>query len=173
MRVAMEFLSRLERTMKILSVFIIGIILLFSISGCTPVVKTDLKSLNENPEQYQDKEVIVVTDLASVVETPHAYRGRKVELKGYVEYKGFWASNYWNFILKDETGTSIKCFERNYRVDAWLRPVVTVKRAEREKQLLTVVGNVEMGPKIELDWIEYEGEHIDTDLKPRTMLVSH
>ena len=169
----MELSFFLERTMKMLSVFIIRIILLFSISGCTPVVKTDLKSLNENPEQYRDKEVIVVTDLARVVEDPDAYRGRRVELTGYVAYKGFWASNYWNFILKDETGASIKCFERNYRVDAWLRPVVAVRRAEREKQLLNVVGKVEMGPKIELDWIEHEGVHIDTDFKPRTMLVSH
>ena len=50
-----------------------------------------------------------------------------------------------------------------------MRPVIAVRRAEREKQVLTVVGKVEMGPKIELDWIEHEGLHIDTDFKPQTM----
>ena len=49
-----------------------------SASGCTPAVKTDLNTLNQNPEQFQDKEVILVADLASVVETPDTYRGRKV-----------------------------------------------------------------------------------------------
>ena len=159
--------------MKTLTVFMIGTAILLSTSGCTPVVKTDLESFAKNPGRYRDKEVIIVTDLARLVETPDTYLGRKVALKGYVVYKGFWGSNYWNFILKDENGNAIKCFERNYRVDAWLWPVVAVKRAERAKQLLTVVGKVEMGPKIELDWIEYEGMHIDTDLKPRTMPAFH
>jgi len=149
---------------------ILAIAFSLSMLGCAPVVKTDLESLNQNPEKFEGKEVIVATDLASLVESPSRYLGKRVEVQGYVEYKGFWAASYWNFILKDEAGNFTKCFERHYRVDAWMRPVAAVRRAEREKQLLTVVGQVETGPKIELDWIEYEGETIDTDLKPAIMV---
>ena len=45
--------------------------------SCAPMVKTDLKSLQENPEAYKGKKVIVIADIKSVVETPEIFRGQK------------------------------------------------------------------------------------------------
>jgi hypothetical protein len=45
-------------------------------------------------------------------------------------------------------------------------PVMAVRRAERNNEQITVVGKLQMGLEIELDWIEYEGQIIDTDFKP-------
>ena len=141
-------------------------LILFS---CAPMVKTDLKSLNENPEKYKDKRVIVTTDLKSVVDNPKAYRGKKIELTGYVKLDRFDFSgiNGWSFILKDVEGKSVRCYEREYRVNGWIRPEIALRQAEKENKQVTVVGKLEGGLKIELDWIEYEGQHYDTDFKPQ------
>ena len=140
-------------------------LILFS---CAPMVKTDLKSLNENPEKYKGKWVIITTDLKSVVDDPKAYRGKNIELTGYVkldrfDFKGFYG---WSFILKDVEGRSLRCYEREYRVDGWIMPEMALRRAEKESEQVTVVGRLEGGQKIELDWIEYKGQHYNTDYKP-------
>ena len=153
--------------MKKVFLLITCLILSFGLFCCAPMVKTDLKSLRENPQEYEGKMVVVTTDLRSLAEKPEDYLGRKVELTGFVEYNGFRNFHYWNFLLKDEEGRSVRCYEREYRVYAWLWPVVTVKRAERETGPLTIVGKLHPNLRIELDWIEYEGIHINTDHKPQ------
>jgi len=129
-----------------------------------PVAKTDLKSLSEDPEKYQGKEVIIRTDIKSLVENPTPYRGRKIELMGYVErpFRGF----DWDFILKDEQGRAITCYEREYRISAWIMPTMAVRRAHENNDQITVVGKLEGGQRIELDWIEYNAQIMDTDYKP-------
>jgi hypothetical protein len=87
-------------------------------------------------------------------------------VSGNVEYVGLRASAYWNFKLKNETGEVITCYEYNYHVEAWIMPDVAVKRAEREQEPLTVVGKLEGKSRLELDWIEYKGQHYNTDHKP-------
>jgi len=140
---------------------------LMSLASCFPqVVKTDLPNLLANPEKFQGKEVIVTADLKSVLESPGDYRGRKIELSGYVDYRGWRGFRAWHFFLIDKEGRKARCYEKVYRVEGWIVPIVTVKRAAREQKLLTVVGKLEKSMNIELDYIEYEGRHIDTDTKP-------
>jgi len=152
--------------MKKLLAFIMGMIFFMSLSTCAPVVKTDLKSLNEEPEKYQGKRVIIITDLAGLYENLTPYLGRKIELSGHVEYKRTKGIYYWNFILKDEDRRTVICYERNYRVRPWLTPVYAVKKAERYNQKITVAGKLQERLRIELDWIEYEGDTIDTNYVP-------
>ena len=154
--------------MKNFIIPIIGLVLSLILFSCSPMVKTDLKSLNENPEKYKGKWVIVTTDLKSVVDGPKAYRGKNIELTGYVKLDSFYfrGINDWSFILKDEEGKSVRCYEWEYRVSGWIMPEMALRRAEKEKEQVTVLGKLEGGLKIELDWIEYKGQHYNTDFKP-------
>ena len=154
--------------MKKFLISIIGMVLSLILFSCAPMVKTDLKSLNENPEKYKGKWVIVTTDLKSVVDDPKAYRGKNIELTGYVKLDsfGFEGINGWSFILKDVEGKSVRCYEWEYRVSGWIMPEMALRRAEKENEPVIVVGKLEGGLKIELDWIEYKGQHYDTDYKP-------
>ena len=155
-----------ELKAKILIVVIGGLMFSLSLAGCAPLVKTDLKSFNENPEKYKGTEVIFTADIRSVVEHPEAYAGKQVELKGYVTYNGFWGFTCWNFLLKDDEGRSIRCYEDEYRVDVWIWPDTVVKRADRKHEQLGVVGRLGKGPELELRWIEHNGQTISTDYKP-------
>jgi hypothetical protein len=154
--------------MKNFIIPIIGLVLSLILFSCSPMVKTDLKSLNENPEKYKGKRVIVTTDVKSLVDDPKAYRGKNIELTGYVKLDSFYfrGINDWSFILKDVEGKSVRCYEWEYRVSSWIMPEMALRRAEKENEQVTVVGKLEGGLKIELDWIEYKGQHYDTDYKP-------
>jgi hypothetical protein len=141
--------------------------LLIGIS-CAPVVKTDLKNFMENPEEYKGKSVIITADLKSILANPSAYKSKKIELSGKVTY--YRRGNFypWNFILTDDD-KEIKCYEKKYRVESWIIPVMLVSKAYREKGKITVVGRFNMRrklPLLELDWIEYKGEIVDTDYIP-------
>jgi hypothetical protein len=151
-------------------VLILGFMLSFSLAGCAPLVKTDLKSFDDNPEEYKGKELIFTADIKTVVEHPEAYAGKQVELKGYVTYNGFRGFTYWNFLLKDDEGLSVRCYEDEYRVDVWNWPDMVVKRAERKHDHVAVVGKFEKGRGIELRWIEYDGQTISTDYKPPSII---
>jgi hypothetical protein len=152
---------------KLIVKITLNLVLCLLVAACAgPLVKTDLQTLQENPEQFEGKQVIVTADIESVVENQEAYAGKKVELTGYVEYVGFWASSYWNFILKDKNGLSVKCYERNYRVEAWIMPVTAMRRAARENGLVTVVGKLGKSLRVELDWVEFRGQRYITDYKP-------
>jgi hypothetical protein len=48
---------------------------------------------------------------------------------------------------------------------------MAIRRAARNNEQLTVVGKLQKGLKIELDWIEYEGLTIDTDFKPAMVRI--
>lgn len=142
------------------------LVLSISLIACTPLVKTDLKSLNANPDEYKGKRVVLTTDLRSLAEKPEDYLGKDVEVTGYVRPNRLRRYGDWAFVLEDEEGRSVRCYEREYRVDSWIMPTMAVKRAAREKEQLTVVGRVEKDLEIELDWIEYKEYHYDTDYKP-------
>jgi hypothetical protein len=152
--------------MKNYLVCLIGFVLFLTLSRCAPIVKTDLKSFQENPEKYKGKEVIITSDIKSVVEAPEAYRGKRIEISGYVKTDGFRRTQDWGFLLADKEGRSILCNEREYRVTSWLMPVMALGRAEKENKQVTVEGKLLRNLEIELDWIEYEGQHYDTDFKP-------
>lgn len=159
--------------MRKLLVLMVSLGLSFGFFACTPLVKTDLKSLSENPLQYKGKQVVVVTDIKSLVENPEDYYGKRVEITGYVRLNGFRRTGDWGFILEDEEGRSVKCYEWKYRVEAWILPSVALRRAEREKAPVTVVGKVGKSLKIELDWIEYGDQHYDTDYLPYSALRAY
>jgi hypothetical protein len=149
-----------------------GIALSLSLAGCMPVVKTDLRNLNDHPEEFKGKKVIVTADLESLVADPTGYDKKRVELSGYVEMKDFRRGNDWSFTLGDGEGNFVKCYERGYRIDSWILPEMALRRAAREKGQVTVIGKVEKNRlKIELDSIDYQGQHFSTDYKPPMIVV--
>ena len=149
------------------------LVLSLSLFACAPLVKTDLKSLNANPDEYKGKRVVVTTDLRSLTEKPEDYLGKDIEVTGYVRPNRLRRYGDWAFVLEDEKGRSVRCYEREYRVDSWIMPSMAVKRAARENEQVTVVGRVEKDLEIELDWIEYEDQHYDTDYLPYTTYRRH
>ena len=145
----------------------IGWLLVFTnFLGCSPYVRVDQKDIGENGEKYKGKHIIIMTDIADLYENDTKYTGKKIELKGYVEYRRTKGVYYWNFILKDDNGRSVVCYERHYKPRPWLRPVYAIMEAERVNDIITIVGRCKQGMKIELDWIEYDDETIDTDYVP-------
>ena len=136
--------------------------------ACTPLVKTDLKSFNANPEEYKGKRVVLTTDLRSLAEKPEDYLGKDVEVTGYVKPGRLRSSGDWGFVLEDEEGRSVRCYEWKYRAESWIMPSMALKRAASQKGQVTVVGKLEKDLEIELDSIEYEGIHYDTDYIPYT-----
>jgi len=147
------------------------LVLSSSLSACTPLVKTDLKNLTANPDQYQGKRVVVTTDLRTLVEKPEDYFGKNIEVTGHVSLKGLRSSGDWSFILKDEEGKSVRCYEWQYGVEYWSMLSVVLRRAERENGQVTVVGKLEKDKEIELDWIVYQDQYIDTDYVPYRLPV--
>jgi hypothetical protein len=160
-----------EINMKNYLVCLIGFLLFLTLSSCAPIVKTDLKSLQENPEKYKGKEVIITADIKSVVEASEAYQGKKIEISGYVKIDGFRRTKDWGFLLEDNQGRSILCNEREYRVTSWIMPEMALRRAEKENKKVTVEGKLLKNMEIELDWIEYEGQHYNTHFKPPQFLL--
>lgn len=153
--------------MKNILISLMGIVFAGSLFSCAgQVVKTDLQSVEENPDAYKGKRVVITTDLKSLAEKPEDYLEKKVELKGFAEYREGPLRPYWHFVLKDEEGRSLKCYERNYHNYVWEWPLMTVRKAKRNKEQLTVVGRFEKRGVLELDWIEYDGETINTDYVP-------
>jgi len=149
------------------------LVLCLSLFACMPLVKTDLKSLKENPDEYKGKRVVVTTDLKSVVEEPEDYFGKNIEVTGYVNLNGLRRSGDWGFILRDEEGRSVRCYEWKYRVESWIMPSMALRRAEKENGQVTVVGKLEKDLEIELDWVEYKDQHYDTDYIPYTAFRPH
>jgi len=146
--------------------FMMGGALFLNLISCAPIVKTDLKSLQENPEAYKGKKVIVIADIKSVVEAPGAYMDKKIEIMGYVTLDSFRKTNDWSFVLKDEEGRQVRCYEREYRITSWIMPEMAIRQATQRKEKVTAAGKFEKNGRIELDWIEYKNQHFNTDYKP-------
>jgi len=143
-----------------------GIVLFLNLISCAPIVRTDLKSLQENPEAYKGKSVILIADIKSVIEAPEAYRDKKIEMTGYIVLDGFRRGDDWSFVLNDGEGRGVRCYEREYRLRSWIMLEMALRQANQRNEKITVVGKFERNGKIELDWIEYKDQHFDTDYKP-------
>jgi len=152
-----------ERKMKNRLLFLIS---WFFLLGCTPIVETDINSFMQNPRKYEGKKVVIVTTIKDIQKRPDLFIGKEVKIKGFVRYLGFRGFPYWNFIIKDKEGNSIRCYEREYRIEAWIVPVTALRDAQKNKDILVAVGRLKRKDLLELDWIEYKGQMIDTDFKP-------
>ena len=142
-------------------------IIFLAFSGCVSnQVKTDLQTLQQNPEQFKGKEVILTTTIKQVQEHQDAYLGKKVEITGFVLYKGYRGSSFWSFDLKDEADRHLSCYEQRYRVIAWTMPDAIIKRATRENEQVTIVGRIEKDLSVELSGIKYRGQYYNTNHLP-------
>ena len=142
---------------KIIALLVAALFLSVSLSACGTRVRTDLKSLNENPEKYSGKKVIVTTDLKSVVDSPEAYVGKGVELTGYVSSTHFEGSNEWSVILIDKKEKSVRCYIEGYKEIDLTYHEIALRKEVGKNRPVTVVGKFQKGLSIELEWFKTEG----------------
>ena len=159
-------MNREKKPMKRLILGLTGLVFLMNLFSCAgqEIVKVDLTSFNENPQLYEDKRVILKTDITTLVNDPTPYISKDIEISGFVK-KGTIGLD-WGFYLEDEAGESVKCYESKYRHYPWIRADMAVRKARAVNERMTIVGIFRKNFGIELDWIEYGGEVIDTDYKP-------
>lgn len=152
---------------KNLIMLFVSAVFLISFIGCMPkeIVKVDLNSFNENPEIYENKRVVFKTDIKTLINDPTLYHFKDVEITGYVK-REIHSRAPWKFKLVDDEGVSVKCYEMRYTNYPWHQADFAVKRARHSNESMTVVGTFRKNATIELDWIEYDGQTIDTDYKP-------
>lgn len=131
---------------------------------CAPVLEVNIH--NFDFKSQRNAHTIVVASIEEVQKYSTLLIGRKVKIKGHVTYSGFKNFSYWHLILKDNKGNYIRCYEETYRVEAWVIPVMAARDARKNKDLLTAVGKLKGKDLLELDWIEYKGQKIDTDILP-------
>jgi hypothetical protein len=146
-------------------IIFMAIVAMTGLFACMPRVRTDLKSYQENPEEYKNKEVVLTTTLEDLLDNPNPYLKKKVEITGFVK-DGPKNRNDWYFIIGDKEGRTIKCYEWHYRVQTWLYPVSVLRKAKKHQTEVVVVGRFLKKDRIELDWIVHEGTEIDTDYIP-------
>lgn len=137
------------------------------LAGCAsaPVV-VGYDEYRTDPERYREADAIVRTDLATLLASGEALAGRKVELSGPVDYRGHAGFFYWHFYLTGPGEQRVRCYEREYRVDSWVFARNLVRRADSDAGTATVNGRYKGPFGIELDWIEYDGQRLDTDYRP-------
>lgn len=144
-----------EIKMKRLLFFLIcSFFLSFSLLACGTMVKTTLNDLNENPEKYRGKRVMVTTDLENIVNAPTPYVGKRIELSGYLKETNFGENNVWNFILKDKAGRSVRCYVKQYEEIDLTNHELALGLASMEDESVTVVGSLEKDQSINLEWVQ-------------------
>ncbi len=136
---------------KLIGLLTGAFVLSLFLSACGQIVKTNLRSLNENPERSKGKGVIVTTDIKSIVEKEEAYIGNKIELAGYIKEKKFSDFKDWGFVLNDKSGTTITCYEFETRDVNFIVHEIALRQAKKGNVLVTVIGELRKGPRIELE----------------------
>lgn len=109
--------------------------------------------------------------IADLIDQPEKFAKRYVVVTGWLEdaahrYNG----GRWGFDLRDEQGAGIRCYERDYRRGAPFPVRHLLRRAGYHERPIEVAGWVDGGGRLELDWIEYAGIRVDTDLLPRPII---
>jgi hypothetical protein len=103
------------------------------------------------------------TDIKSVLDTPNAYMGKKIELAGYIKEKNLNGFKDWGFILRDKNGRSITCYEFGIGDIDLIEQEITLRQAKKRTELVTVVGKLGKGLKVELETFETGGQIYNTD----------
>ncbi len=146
--------------------------LTLALVGCaTPPVVVDYAEYRTAPERYAEADAIVRTDLATLLSNADTLAGRRVELAGQVDYRGHFGYFYLLFFLTDVQRQTMRCYEREYRVDSWIWARTLARRADTDDGTLKVAGRYKPPQGLELDWIEYKGHHVDTDYHPPRLLL--
>jgi hypothetical protein len=103
------------------------------------------------------------TDIESVLDTPDAYIGKKIELAGYIEEKNLNGFKDWGFILSDKSGKSIACYEFGTGDIDLIEQEIALRQAKKRNELVTVVGKLGKGLRVELETFETGGQIYNTD----------
>lgn len=106
----------------------------------------------------------VKVGLKTLVEEPMEYEGKRIETSGkVVSYPTRRHFRTWHFWIEKDA-KRLRCYERTYRTEyAPCAPII--RRAKAEGEEVTVMGKL-CHDGIELRWIEYKGRRFNTDLLP-------
>jgi len=151
-----------------LRVALSSLVVALLLSACAaPPVRVDFADYQAAPQKHADDDAIVRTDLATLLANAKLLKGRRVELSGRIDYRGFKIGfNYWHFYLVDDQGHRLRAYEREYRITSWHWADTMARQASAEHAIVKVSGRFEASSDLELDWFEYRDQRIDTDYLP-------
>lgn len=143
---------------------LIFVIAAFILSGCTPLIKTDMDTYLENQEKFKGKQVVFKTDLQDLFERYDQYRGKEIELTSPVSYFG--SRNFWTWHLILDNGINkIRAYESEYRLYPDRYALFLLRVARSEKGNVTIRGKLERNG-IELNRLFYKDFAVNTNIKP-------
>ena len=136
------------------------------VACAAPPVRVDFADYQTAPQKHADDDAIIRTDLATLLANAKLLKGRRVELRGRLDYRGLQIGfNYWHFYLVDDQGHRLRAYEHEYRITQWAWADSMARLASQKHTTVTVGGRYEW-PDLELDWFD-DGEHrVDTDYLP-------
>jgi hypothetical protein len=142
-------------------IFLCAVLLL---SGCTvkEQVRVDIDKFIKDQASYIDEDVVITATLEDVVSRYNLYRGNKIELSAPFSYYGsdkFWT---WYVMLRKGENT-LRCYTNHYRLRTANEAVNLLKRAERKKESITVLG-VLNNDGIDIEIFSYDGISVRPNL---------
>ena len=114
-------------------------------------------------EPYSDPEVLEQIEVGQILNSVAMLNGRNIEVSGLVSNLGRNGLRWWGFQIGDGGEHELPCYERNWHSQrrGLLHQLLRLAAAEQRK--IRVAGKLSPGPRLELDWIEYDGIKYDTD----------
>ena len=142
-------------------IFLIAVIL---ISGCTvkEQVRVDIDKFIKDQASYIDEDVVITATLEDVVSRYYLYRGKKIELSAPFSYFG--SEKFWTWYVMLQKGeNTLRCYTNHYRLRTASEAVSLLKRTERKKESITVLG-VLNNDGIDIEIFSYDGISVKPDL---------
>ena len=115
-------------------------------------------------EPFSDPVVRQRTEVGEVLGSLEILVGRSIEVSGLVSDLGRTELRWWGFDIGDGNDVALVCYERNWHPGRRGLVHQLLRLAAAQHQEVRVSGKLIAGPRLELDWVEYDGVKYDTDI---------
>lgn len=106
--------------------------------------------------------------LQELAQDPGRFADRYVIVTGMVDDRAYRNDGgRWGFDLMGDGDAVVRCYERHFRQGGPFPVTHLLRRAGHEAGLVEVAGWAHGDGRLELDWIDYAGMRVDTDVLPR------
>ena len=108
-------------------------------------------------------ESVTQVNLADVIANPGNYMGKKIELSGCINL----LPRHTDRCILEDCGASILCYERGWRIESPLMPVMAMRQAERNHEMVQVIGKLEKAGenlRFELYRLECNSHRFNTNM---------
>lgn len=136
---------------------------MLSVGGCAHMA-------TDHPYASSGPDAPVEVSAAEIQADPVGYTHAYVVLEGHIDRHAYDPPGRWGFLLTDEQGTGLRCYERNYRREGPFGVRILLRKVVAQAGTLRVAGRVTRDGELELDWVEYGGSRFDTDFAPEPFI---